>query len=256
MNNYISNLLVGVKKYEIDFSILDGLSEGACISGSIVLQSIISEDWFGDRTKGGKGSDLDLYVHKEDVEIIKSKLTSIGYKIKTNASYYGNMKVIKFFKWSDLYEEDISFLYFFKRTRSIELNIDLVIIDGSIDDYINNFDLDICKNSYDGNKLKIHNIEGINNRVATYVMNDQWKFTLCDRDEEILTVKDAKILSNQTLVRRIDKYKQRGFVVNGFEKYLSSLDLENDNPSFLKIHFQFKQLENYNKKHGISMYDI
>lgn len=237
---YIDNLHEAVKKYELDFSILDGLSEGACFSGSTVLQAIMGQNWFGadhgsllnldpnsntdSKNDHVNPSDLDIYIHQEDVHVVKQRILNAGYHMKPIefSTRYGKMRVMNFFKWSDTHTNEVPGFMHFLTGRMVKcpvaLQIDVVIIDGSIDDYINNFDLDICRNSYDGKTLKIGNLDGISKRMAIYTKNEQWLMKLSESDEKMITVYELKKLCNYTLLCRINKYRRRGFVISGYDE--------------------------------------
>lgn len=197
---YVMNIKnIITNKYGLDLSVITDLEHRAVVSGSSVIQAILSENWIN--------SDLDIYINPDDLEAIRKKLTDSGYfenvpEENNRGLPYGNMKVVKFYKYRDI-EANCNVKYFDagERVRDRVLKIDIVMTDIPIDDFVNNFDLDICRNSFDGTTLKIGNIDSVLNKTAKYSDNDRWTKIKCESG--LISLKQI----------RVDKYRYIGFKV-------------------------------------------
>jgi hypothetical protein len=159
------------------------------ITGSFILQVIKGVDY--------QNHDIDIFIKSITPEIICELQTILGagckYRMKKDkdiGSIYGNIKNKKL-------HNIVSQLVDFERSNQ-QISCIVQLIEpheeyGTIVKYIESFDLDVCKNFYDGSHFYIENLDNIMSNKSVY-------------DESHL---DDKCFA--TLVKRLTKYNNRGF---------------------------------------------
>lgn len=208
--------------YEKLFQILR--VNNAYLSGSFLLQSIIDQNY--------RIYDIDIFVFnnnrdtylesqvyelfknifEDDVCLYKRQFTNIrnnNNNFKTNYPQLG----IDSISTLDLINNHGKF--------NNLLKIQIIYIDteyySNIKSYVNNYDIDICSNYYDGDDLYIKNLEGIINRNSEFTKNVlftneeiQHKFCFENNQKTINESYNDFMLSERNL-ERIMKYTLRNF---------------------------------------------
>lgn len=138
---YTQNLNNNLKVFDINVDILKGTKDVSYISGSMVIQSVLGKKW--------DNSDVDLYITKNDIKLIEKRLKDSGYYLNTISNNYGNIGFIvyKFGKYSNVKNEH-------GESKIVRVKVDVVIVDGPMNDFFDLFDMDICATRYDPRNKK------------------------------------------------------------------------------------------------------
>lgn len=174
------------------------------ITGSFVLQVIKGVDY--------QNYDIDIFVNSITPEIICELQTILGagckYRMRKDGdlgSIYGNIKNKKL-------HNIVSQLVDFERSnKQISCTVQLIEPHeeyGTIVKYIESFDLDVCKNFYDGSHFYIESIDNIMSNKSIY-----YESHLDDR-------------SFETMVKRLTKYNNRGFDIMFSTSFIRKLQKE------------------------------
>ncbi len=141
--------------------------------------------------------DLDIYVHMSKVEkFVNFLINTAQFSILNSRNYITPEYDQSFFKKNNI----LSRFRMFKESEEYDEDfIDILIIsdDHPIENIVKNFDLSICEIWYDGRTVQGTDPEGIENKIATL------------RKEYL----PALLQHNEFTIKRIKKYKRRGFAI-------------------------------------------
>jgi hypothetical protein len=147
------------------------------ITGSILLQVITGQSY--------ESFDIDIIANTINDEIIKdfekltnSKMQCLNKDVDQKYKNIGAFEVYDFYVGDQLVQKKIQLI-----VPHLKKGVD----------YINNFDLDICKNYCDFSKIVVGNYDNICNNIAVYSDNNS---------------------SFQNFLKRIIKYSNRGFDIH------------------------------------------
>ena len=141
--------------------------------------------------------DLDIYVHMSKVEkLVNFLINTSQFSILNSRNYITPEYDQSFFKKNNILAR---FRMFKEADDDDEDVIDILIISDEhpIENIVKNFDLSICEIWYDGRTVQGTDPEGIENKIATL------------RKEYL----PALLQHNEFTIKRIKKYKRRGFAI-------------------------------------------
>lgn len=185
----------------------DQLYQNQCIlSGSFPLQCILGEEW-----------------EKYDIDIFTSNINTKPYRYYFRSKEYTyDLEAIEYYLYKDLWEPmkntneeppmhlrahnffpNYTNVFYVNTYHLVKIDIQLIVVDKNkykdIKDYINQFDIDVCKMMFDGKKFYYKNWNDIIRKKSNYVMY----IDLQNHDNEY-----GRYLRT---IDRIKKYKTRGF---------------------------------------------
>lgn len=190
----------------------------ACITGSTILQIVKGVNY--------DDSDIDIYVKEitkemiTDLEQITNRKCLSVMETKYDQEHYSqenntNIKIVKNLSEITVNGQKIQLI---EPESSIK----------NIDEYINTFDLDICKNYFDGSKFVVTNLSNIMNNKAIYD-ESYFKYRSNDPDEN---KRVDKIYMK--LIERVCKYNKRGFNILFSSDFIQRLSNEKNNLIIIK----------------------
>lgn len=176
------------------------ISSGAMITGSRILSILLPEIKF---------NDIDIFIPEAHIDSFIDAFANAGCKAE---------------KLHDT--TDINEIYSLSRRIGIVRNmitskghkIQLVSIldDDSVENAVLNFDFDVVKNSYNGNKLLVKHPAAIASKIATHNQNEDLAF-------------------RESLTWRCAKYRSKGFCVKTIRKpYFREWKPRNVYPEFMR----------------------
>lgn len=175
----------------IDFDILIKIMQkyNLILSGSFILQVILNETY--------EFSDMDFYLENvtenllDDFKKIGASFVDTSKQEKYGRTYINYL--------SDDAIERYNLLIIKKVYNGYNKNCKIQLIEPATNilEHLELFDLDICKNYWDGKKFYVKNLENIQNKIAYYKSD----------------FSDLNMSNYYKMFRRIIKYQKRGFKI-------------------------------------------
>jgi hypothetical protein len=168
--------------YKLGQDFLNNLKEYKAIAaGGFILQACLGETW-GDL-------DIDLYVHTSDAPKLLAKIIP-SHPINDHRKV--GLFQSQNYHNSFMHRNSVEYLIMYGSVQIMCIKDDVFL-----DDVIGSFDLDICQVSFDGDEIRLHNVE------LDSIMNKKGKLN-----------PEYYNMFNYKLIKRIVKYRNRGFDID------------------------------------------
>ena len=162
------------------------------ISGSFIVQVLLNENY--------GTSDIDVWSNNISQNLLKEFQEVLNLKfdlyadltIQGNAQVYGNIGINKIYNNDNIYGN---------------LNVQLIETKNNNINYLDSFDLDICKNYWDGKTFHVNNLNNLINKKAVFKMS----YAVIDK------------FNCTKMLERIIKYKKRNFEINFSLTFINDL---------------------------------